>query len=87
MASTPLPRKPLTWEEVSDAVDVKLSTRADTKAPKEMLAWSEDQRGTGGAPPAKGGGTKGCRCCHSLEHVEAACSQKVARVSGEEEYL
>ena len=82
-----LPRKPSTWEEVSDAIDLELSTRADTKAPTEMLAWSDEHRGTAGSPPAKSGGGKGCRVCQSREYVEAACPQKAARDSGEEEHL
>ena len=88
-----IPRKPKTWEEVSEVVDVELSTRADTKAPREMLAWNRE--GGGGSPtvPPKsgsgggGGGSKGCRVCQSKEHQGAMCPTKAARLAGEEEFL
>ena len=86
-------RKPATWEEVADAIDFELESRADAKAPKDMLRGTtetgggyEPQRtGVGGQQKGykgTGKGTLQCIFCLRTDHLVDLCPYKAAQSRG-----
>ena len=73
----PTLRKPMTWEEVAQCVEFELSTRADTKAPKETLHYTTSTS----AVEQRGEVTK-CRVCNLPGHTETTCASKYAQAQG-----
>ncbi len=76
-------RKPATWEEVAQAVDYEIGSRADAKAPKDTInVFGEAERGTaGGAAAAR------CKDCGRGGHLTESCPQTAAKRRGELESL
>ena len=72
------PRKPKTWEEVADAIEQELATRADVKAPTEQVhRVSEADLGAGGSSLQR------CRHCQRPGHPPEQCPKRAAEVRGE----
>ena len=68
------PRKPLTWEEVAECVEIKLETRADARAPQDSF------RAVGEVPRSAVGT---CSYCSRHDHYAELCPKKAADLRGE----
>ena len=88
-------RKPETWREVAECVEVELSSRADIRAPKETMHALDDgireqsprqQQDRAPAPRPQGdAGQTYCRGCKKFaEHSMAACPAIYAKKIGED---
>ena len=70
------PRKPLTWEEVADCVEMELETRVDAKAAYMEYARATHQGGSGSY-------TLTCKYCRTHDHHTELCPKKAADLRGE----
>ena len=78
------PRRPNSWEEVADAVEMEMENRADTQAPTDginLLQGTAPPNGGDGVPTAAP--TRTCNYCHRTGHPSQACPKKAADTRGE----
>ena len=74
------PRKPDTWEEVAECVELELESRADAKAPQtpvDTLKPLED------AAQGEAAANQKCRYCKRTGHQTAICPRRASDVRGE----
>ncbi len=79
------PRRPKTWEEVAECVEMELESRADTRTgPLEQAFAVKPSGGPGPEERPKTGGSLTCGYCQMVDnHFTEACPQRVADLLGD----
>ena len=78
---TPL-RKPSTWEEVAEAVELELESRADARAPQDQVhAVGQEEPLVDGLN--NGVPTQKCKYCQRTGHPPEACPRRAAEQRGD----
>ena len=76
-------RKAKSWEEVAEAVELELESRADAKAPKDsLLMVGPLTRSPGGGSQPPGLGKYRCHRCKLGGHPQEACPHATAKEMG-----
>ena len=82
------PRKPTTWQEIAEAVELVLENRADSRAPTVTGDHVRTLQGGRQGTPAGAGmtsvqGTRLCKYCNRSGHTSEMCPKKCAEMRGD----